>query len=382
MGKYGFAIAGCGMISRFHAMAIGDMKKGRLVAVASRSKANARKVGEEFGVDWTTDYEALLRRSDVDVVNVCTPSGAHMEYAVKAARAGKHVVIEKPLDITLARCDKIIRACKDAKVALGVIFPSRFHEASRLIKKEIESGRFGRLTLGDAYVKWWRSQQYYDEGGWKGTKKYDGGGALMNQSIHAIDLLLYFMGPVKRVTAMVKMLAHRNIEVEDTAVASLEFRNGALGMIEGATSAYPGFLKRIEISGDKGSVVLEEEDIRQWRFDRDTARDKRIRKKFAAKTKTGGGASDPSAISHEGHRRQLEDFIGALEKARGLHWGARKTEKAPCGWTGREKVGGTDSCNLPLEQDAKAGHAAAEVAQVLCRRICPERCCRSFESFA
>ena len=314
MRKYGFAIVGCGMIARFHAMAIGDLKRGRLVAVSSRSEKNARRVADEFGAEWTTDYRALLKRSDVDIVTICTPSGAHMEYAVRAARAGKHVIVEKPLEIKLDRCDKIIEACRKAGVTVGVIFPSRFHEASRLLKKEIDSGRFGRLTLGDAYVKWWRSQEYYDEGGWKGTRKYDGGGALMNQSIHAVDLLLYFMGPVKRVTAMTKTLAHRNIEVEDTAAATLEFKNGALGTIEGATSAYPGFLKRIEISGDKGSVVLEEEDIKEWRFEKETARDTRIRRKFAARTKSGGGASDPSAISYEGHRRQLEDFIQALDK--------------------------------------------------------------------
>jgi predicted dehydrogenase len=314
MKEYGFAIVGCGMISRFHAMAINDLKRGRLVAVSSRSKKNARRVGEEFGVDWTTDYRELLARDDVHIVTICTPSGAHKQYALKATRAGKHVIVEKPLEISLDRCDAIISECKKAKVTLGVIFPSRFHEASQLIKREIDSGRFGKLALGDAYVKWWRSQEYYDEGGWKGTRRYDGGGALMNQSIHAVDLLLYLMGPVKRVSATVKTLAHSNIEVEDTAVATLEFKNGALGTIEGATSVYPSFLKRIEISGDKGTVVLEEEDIKEWRFRKETSRDRAIRKKFAARTKSGGGASDPSAISFEGHRRQLEDFIRALDK--------------------------------------------------------------------
>jgi len=316
MKKYGFAIAGCGMISRFHAMAIGELKRGSLIAACSRSKKNAKKLAEEFGADWTTDYNALLVRDDVDIVNICTPSGAHMEYAIRAARAGKHVIVEKPLEVTLARCDRIIEACKKAKVKLGVIFPSRFHEASQLIKREIERGRFGRLTLGDAYVKWYRPQKYYDEGGWKGTARYDGGGALMNQSIHAVDLLLYFMGPAAKVTAMTGTLAHKRIEVEDTAVAAVEFKNGALGTIEGATSVYPGFLKRIEISGEKGTAVLEEEDIKLWRFKKETARDKRIRKEYAARTASGGGASDPSAISFEGHRRQLEDFIDAIEKRR------------------------------------------------------------------
>ena len=316
MKKYGFAIAGCGMISRFHAMAIGELKRGRLITVCDLNEKSAERIAEEFGAEWTTDYNALLVRDDVDIVNICTPSGAHMECAVGAARAGKHVMVEKPLEVTLARCDRIIDACNKAKVKLGVIFPSRYHEASQLIKKEIERGRFGRLTLGDAYVKWYRSQKYYDEGGWKGTVRYDGGGALMNQSVHAVDLLLYFMGAAAKVTAMTGTLAHKRIEVEDTAVAAVEFKSGALGTIEGATSVYPGFLKRIEISGEKGTAVLEEEDIKLWRFEKETARDKRIRKKFAARTTSGGGASDPSAISFEGHRRQLEDFIDAIEKDR------------------------------------------------------------------
>ena len=154
-----------------------------------------------------------------------------MEPAVAAAKAGKHVIVEKPLEITLKRCDKIIDACDKAGVKLGTIFPSRFHDSAKLMKGAVDAGRFGRITLGDAYVKWFRTQQYYDSGAWRGTWALDGGGALMNQAIHTVDLLSWLMGPVTEVQAFTATLAHERIEVEDVAVATLRFASGALGVI-------------------------------------------------------------------------------------------------------------------------------------------------------
>jgi predicted dehydrogenase len=313
MKTYGFGIIGCGMIADFHSAAIADLKHGRLVAVSSRKEANARRLADRYKVDWYTDYDDMLKRKDLDIVCVCTPSGAHRNPAVAAARAGKHVIVEKPLEITLERCDDIINACDQAGVRLCAIFNSRFTEGSQLVKKTIDSGRFGVLTLGDAYIKWHRTQQYYDSGGWRGTWELDGGGALMNQSIHAIDLLQYFMGPVKSVQAFTATLAHERIEVEDTAVAALRFENGALGVIEGATAAYPGMLKRVEVSGSKGTVILEEEDITKWQFDPELPEDAEIRQRFAQRRSGGGGAADPRAINHANHRRQMENLINAVE---------------------------------------------------------------------
>ena len=180
---------------------------------------------------------------------------------------------------------------------MGTIFPSRFHESSRLLKQAVDQGRFGRLTIGDAYVKWYRTQAYYDSGAWRGTWQLDGGGALMNQAIHSVDLLTWLMGPVVEVTAQAATLAHERIEVEDVAVATLRFANGALGVIEATTAAYPGDLKRIEIHGSAGSAVLQEEDLTVWEFAKPTARDKAMLERMAGKTKTGGGAADPG-----GHR--------------------------------------------------------------------------------
>ena len=313
MKTYGFGIIGCGMISDFHSAAIAELEGGKLVAVSSRNEENARRVGDRYNVDSYPDYNEMLKRPDLDVVSICTPSGAHRDPAVAAAKAGKHVIVEKPLEITLDRCDDIIQACDESGVRLCAIFNSRFTEGSQLVKKTIESGRFGVLTLGDAYIKWFRTQEYYDSGGWRGTWALDGGGALMNQSIHAIDLLQYFMGPVKAVQAFTDTMTHERIEVEDVAVAALRFENGALGVIEGTTTVYPGLLKKLEISGNKGTVTLEDEDIIRWEFDPDLPEDAEIREQFAETRSGGGGAADPRAISHENHRLQMQNFINAIE---------------------------------------------------------------------
>src|SRR5919204_3432264 len=230
----GFAIIGCGMIARFHAKALAEIPGARIVAVADSELPRARKLAEELGLgdNFYPDLPPLLARRDVDIVIVATPSGVHMDPAVAAANAGKHVVVEKPLEITVERCDRIIEACDRNQVQLCTIFPSRFHDANRALKTAVDAGRFGRLTLGETTCKWWRSQAYYDEGGWKGTKALDGGGALMNQAIHNVDLLQWLMGDATHVCGFTATLAHERIEVEDTAVAFLRFGSGALGVIQ------------------------------------------------------------------------------------------------------------------------------------------------------
>src|SRR5438309_182070 len=226
------------------------------------------------------------------------PSGAHLEPAVAAAEAGKHVVVEKPLEITAERCDRIIEACDKKRVKLCTIFPSRFADANVTLKAAVDAGRFGRLTLGETTCKWWRTQEYYDQGGWRGTMALDGGGALMNQAIHNVDLLLWMMGPATHVTGFTALLAHQRIEVEDTAVGCLRFQSGALGVILATTSVHPGFPKTIAIHGDRGSAVIEQEDVLQWTFNPELPEDKAVRERFAQKVGASGGSSDPAAISH------------------------------------------------------------------------------------
>jgi len=328
--SYGFGIVGLGLIADFHAKAIQAISGGRssLVACCSRSAEKAQGFSKKYGCTGYTDIDKFLAHPGLDIVSLCTPSGAHLEHSLAAAKVGKHVIVEKPLEITPERCDKIIEACEKAKVSLAGVFQSRFSEVAGIVKKTVDQGRFGTLVLGDAYVKWFRSQEYYDDGGWHGTQSLDGGGALINQSIHAIDLLQWFMGPVESVQAFTGTIGHKRIEVEDNAVAALRFRNGAFGVIEGSTSVYPGFLKRIEISGTKGSVILEEETLKAWDFAEGLPEDEEIREKFGAGVETGGGAADPAAISFEGHRRQFEEFITSLEQGRSPLVDGREAKKA------------------------------------------------------
>jgi len=318
MAQHGFGIVGCGMIAEFHTRAINEIKNARVVAAYSRTAANAQKIAGMAAGDCRTygDLDAMLAHPDVDVVCICTPSGSHREPAVQAARAGKHVVVEKPLEITLPRCDAIIEACDSAGTRLCTIFPSRFTAANLRLKEAIETGRFGRLTLGDTYVKWWRTQQYYDSGGWRGTWQLDGGGALMNQAIHNVDLLYWLMGDVESITAFGATLAHVRIEVEDTAVAALRFKNGALGVIEATTSVYPGLVKRTEIHGDRGSARVEQDDITLWEFQEKVFSDNEVYAAMAGQSGFKAGASDPRGITHIGHRDQLIDFLAAIDENR------------------------------------------------------------------
>jgi len=310
----GFGIIGCGMIARFHARAIREVRGARLVACTSSRWASAEGFAREFECRAYPTLAEMLQDPRLDVVTICTPSGAHMEPCLAAARAGKHVIVEKPLEVTLKRCDRMIRACEDHGVVLATIFPSRFHAAAQQLKCAMEQERFGRLTLGDAEVKWFRTQAYYDQGEWRGTWLLDGGGALMNQAIHTVDLLLWLMGPVASVTAHTALLAHERIEVEDTAVATLRFENGALGVIQASTAVHPGFLKRVAIHGSGGSAILEEESLVAWAFAKKRKSDDTILAEGKKGTTRGGGAADPSDIGHQAHRALFENVLRGLRR--------------------------------------------------------------------
>lgn len=314
--KFGFAIIGCGMIGRFHAQAIQSLDDAELVGCFDSWPESAERLAAEFDCRHYDSLEDLLADDAVTIVTICTPSGSHEQPTIAAAAAGKHVVVEKPLEVTVEKCDRMIAACEQAGVVLSTVFQSRFHEAPRLVKQAIDEGRFGKLVLANAYVKWFRTQEYYDSGDWRGTWEFDGGGALMNQAIHSVDLLCWFMGEVQSVAAISDTLAHQRIEVEDAIVANLRFANGALGSIEATTAAFPGALKRIEIYGTQGSAVIEEEDITTWEFSQPTEADKQILERLNNKTSSGGGAADPSAISFAGHAHQFEDVMDAIRDGR------------------------------------------------------------------
>ena len=326
----GICIVGCGMIARFHIKALAEIPGTRVTALVDNVPGAPQKLAEETKVPASChgDLNEALKKKDVDVVIISTPSGAHMDSAVAAANAGKHVVVEKPLEITPDRCDTIIDACDKNKTKLCTIFPSRFADSNATLKAAVEAGRFGRLTLGETTCKWWRTQEYYDKGGWRGTWKLDGGGALMNQAVHNVDLLLWLMGPVTHITGVTATLAHERIEVEDTAVACLRFKNGALGVIQATTSVHPGYPKTIAIHGDRGSAVIEQDDVLRWDFAQPSPEDEQIKQRFAQKVGASGGASDPSAISHRGHMLQLSDFVDAIRSNRTPKVDGREGRKA------------------------------------------------------
>jgi len=309
--RIGYALVGAGAIAGIQAEALSMIPEARLVAVYNHTPEKARLLGERWGVPWTTDYSALLATDGLDAVSICTPSGARVDLAAAAAAAGKHVVCEKPLEVTLERADRIIAACDAAHVQLAVIFPARFHDATQAAREALVSGRLGRLTLLGAYVKWFRGDAYYASGAWRGTWDLDGGGALMNQSIHWIDLLQWLGGPVSEVAGMAARLAHPQIEVEDVGVAIVRFSSGALGVVEGTTAAYPGQPARLEICGDRGSIVLEERNIRLWKLSDGTPEEEE-RMLALGQGQTASGAANPLAIGAEGHRRQLAEITRSL----------------------------------------------------------------------
>ena len=316
-GLVGFAIVGCGVISPFHARAISDLPDARLVAVVDLHEERAAQRGAEFEVDHSTDLEEVLRRPDVDAVCICVPSGRHAEVAVRAAQAGKHLVVEKPIDVTLEAADRLIAACHANGVQLTVISQHRYDPGVRWLRELLDTGRLGRPIVGDAVIKWYRTQEYYDSGGWRGTWALDGGGCLMNQGVHYVDLLQWLMGPVDSVFARFSTSAHQ-IEVEDVVVAALHFCSGALGSLEASTAVYPGLPERLEITGTGGTVIVEAGSLRVCELKDEKGETSPYGAKLRSAASAGGetGSADPAAISHYGHREQIREFLTAIATGR------------------------------------------------------------------
>jgi len=325
-----FGIIGAGMIANFHAQALGQMTDGVLHSVFDRSEERAKAFAADKGIKTSATLEEFLADPELDIVTIGTPSGAHMEPAVAAMKAGKHVICEKPLEITTERIDEMMVIAKKHGVMLAAVLNRRFNPAITAAKKAVDQGRFGKLTMCDAYVKWYRPQSYYDSGAWRGTWALDGGGALMNQSIHTIDQLLYLAGPIKQLTASMACLAHENIEVEDTVVAAVEFASGARGVIQGSTACYSktGLPAEVFLGGDKGSASVTDETIRLWDFETAAPEDARIESELMQQAEQGLGANDPTAIHADGHVRNFQEVIDAIKNKRPCLVDAAEARKA------------------------------------------------------
>lgn len=342
------AIIGIGAIARMHAMAIHDIEGVELVGATCRTEAKGRAFEAEFGCPWHADTAALLAATKPDFVSVATPSGAHREAVLAAIAAGVHVICEKPLEITLARIDEMIAAASGKGVTLGAIFPQRFNPVIQAVHDAASGGRFGSLGVVATSVPWWREDAYYGPGRWQGTLALDGGGALMNQSIHGVDSLVWLASaampelartenPVESVMAMTAVRAHdaTRLEVEDTCVAILRFKNGALGQILAATSMFPGQLRRLQIGGRDGTAEVVEEQLTAWQFREERAEDASTRERFGGASSTSGGAADPMAINYAMHTRNFEAFVAALREGR---------QPALDGVEGRKAVAIVEAC--------------------------------------
>ncbi len=326
MKVWNFGIIGAGLIAYFHARAIGQIDNAKLAGFFDIIGEQSQKLADKFSAKAFESLEEMLADDEIDIVSIATTSGAHLEPALAAAKAGKHVLCEKPLEITLERIDAMIEAHEKSRTVLGGIFQYRFNDAIAPLKEAIDSGRFGKITYAGVYVPWWRTDEYYKDS-WHGTWKLDGGGALMNQSIHMIDLLCYLAGPIESVQALAATLDHPQIETEDTATAVVRFAGGALGVIYGTTASWPGQLKRLEITGTKGTVVYLEDSFTTWQFADERPEDQQIRERFG-KVKGLGSVADPAAISHENHRRNFEAFIESLDSGRDFCINSSEARKA------------------------------------------------------
>ncbi|HEX2647492.1 MAG TPA: Gfo/Idh/MocA family oxidoreductase [Candidatus Dormibacteraeota bacterium] len=309
---------GAGVIAPFHARSIAALPNARLRAVVDVVPELAEQQAAEWGCDGYTDVRAVLDRTDIDVVCVCVPSGLHAEIGTQVAACGKHVVVEKPIEVSLEAADRLIGACRQHGVKLAVISQHRFDPGIRRLHEAVMAGRLGRLLLGDTIIKWYRTQQYYDSAGWRATWELDGGGALMNQGVHYVDLLQWLMGPVDRVVARCATGAHA-IPVEDVALALLTFASGALGVIEASTAAYPGFPERLEITGSGGTAIVAEGEVVAWELKDEKGETGPYGAKVrfhqavapsAARTETG------AAQKTAGHRTQLADLLDAIATGR------------------------------------------------------------------
>lgn len=318
------AIIGAGNVSQIHVAAIEAIPYANIRVVCNNGAARGQQLAASVQADWIQDATVAMARDDVDVVIIGTPSGTHHDLAVAAMENGKHVLVEKPLEINLSRIDHMLAVAAQTGMALGAIFQSRMREGPQAAKEALEAGRLGDLIFGNAFVPWSRDSAYYYDN-WRGTWEFDGGGVLINQSIHSIDLLQWLAGDVTSVMALTAARRHA-IETEDTATAVLQFANGAQGVIQGTTALSRGHDSRVELQGTNGSILLLDGRIGQWQID--GMSDEEEGAMLNLDPLAVSGASDPMAIGSVLHQKQIEQFLTAIHEGTDNYLSASEARKS------------------------------------------------------
>ncbi|MCL2095443.1 MAG: Gfo/Idh/MocA family oxidoreductase [Oscillospiraceae bacterium] len=307
--KIGYAVVGLG-IGRAHCDAVYNSKNAELIAVCDLLEEKLESAKQAYeGVLTYKSFDEMLENTDIDIVSVCVPSGLHSEFSVRALEKGKHILVEKPVEITVEKAMEIEEAAKRTGLKAGVIHQNRFNAVMKPVKEAVEEGRFGKIILGNFAVKWFRDQNYYDSGGWRGTWEMDGGGSLMNQAVHTVDLMQWLMGDVKSVVSVSGVYNHK-IETEDLTVSIVKFESGAVASFTSSTCCYPGICTDIQLYGEKGSVEIDGDSLKLWKI----AGGDSFEENDMLETYGGGNgaaaALDPSLAV--GHSVQVEDMISAV----------------------------------------------------------------------
>jgi UDP-N-acetyl-2-amino-2-deoxyglucuronate dehydrogenase len=324
------AVVGAGVVGEWHIRVLANLPETRLVALCDTDVPRAQAALEKnkiTPVPIYSDIGEMLKKEKLDLVHICTPSGYHLEPALAAMNAGVNVVCEKPLEIQLDRIDRLIETAERNKVRLAGIFQNRWNAANRALHDAATEGRFGRIAWAGSFTPWHRTDQYYREGGWRGTWKLDGGGAIMNQSVHAIDLLQWIAGPVKQVSAYASSRIHPEIEVEDTLTCALQFTSGAYGTIMGSTAIFPGGRVRIEVGGEHGYAVSED-GLRVFKFRDERPGDAALLEQINTKKADAGGGSNPQLSNLRLHAQNIQAILKAWEENRDAETNGPEARKA------------------------------------------------------
>ncbi len=307
-----FGIVGLGSIAHVHAEAIKSIDHAELVSCYHKNIDKAESFASAYGARGYSDLNAFLS-SGIDVLVVTAPSAIRKEYALPAMERGINVLLEKPMDVKVENALSMIETARKNNVKLGVIFQNRFSPLNMEIRKAVDDGRLGKRILSSCYVKWYRSQEYYDSAAWRGTKDVDGGGCLMNQAIHGLDLLLSLSPELKEVFSFSALLDHERIDVEDTLTASLRFADGSLGGFEASTASWPGCSRRLELTGSDGTIIAEDDHLVEWKFRNMDEEDEKIISRYSS---SSSGPADSPKVGKDNHLAEYMDYISAIRENR------------------------------------------------------------------